>query len=118
MIRVKRAYTAVEDQDGTRYLVDRFWPRGVKRENLALADWVQNAAPSAGLCKWFGHDPALWEEFCRRYWAELESSPGTWSELLEAVRRGSITLVYGARDEEHNNAVALKLFLEKHTKGD
>ena len=113
MIQVKRAYVEAEDQDGYRYLIDRLWPRGIKRERLALTGWVNKAAPSSELCKWFDHDPERWEEFCQRYWAELEARPGTWNELLEAGRRGTITLVYSERDEEHNNAVALKLFLEK-----
>ena len=113
MFRVKRAYQPPEPEDGVRYLVDRVWPRGVTKNALAVADWVREVAPSDALRQWFGHDPAKWEEFKQRYFSELEARPATWQPLLEAGRRGAVTLVFSARDEEHNQAVALKEFLDQ-----
>lgn len=110
-IQVKRAYEEPEASDGERFLVDRVWPRGRSREALALEDWAREVAPSDGLRRWFGHDPGRWEEFRRRYGEELEGRPEAWKPLLEAARRGTITLVYGARDRDRNNAVALGAFL-------
>ena len=109
-IKVKRAYDAPDDGDGYRVLVDRIWPRGVKRETARLDAWLKEIAPSTELRKWFGHDPAKWDEFQARYRAELEAPDQhkTLEELLAHARRGAITLVYGARDTEHNNAVALR----------
>lgn len=112
-IRVKRAYEEAEASDGERFLVDRVWPRGRSRAALALEDWAREAAPSDELRRWFGHDPARWEEFRRRYDEELEQRPEAWEPLVEAARRGAITLVYGARDTDHNNAVALRSFLSE-----
>lgn len=112
LIRIKRAYDAVEASDGERFLVDRLWPRGVKKEALHLTGWTRDVSPSTELRQWFGHDPARWEEFQRRYQAELEQKPESWQPLLEAAARGDITLVYGAKDVEHNDAVALKAYLE------
>lgn len=116
MIKTKRAYEQPSSSDGARYLVDRLWPRGVKRESLEIQDWLKEAAPSNDLRKQFHHDPQRWEEFCQRYFAELDSSPEAIKPLLEAAHRGDVTLVYGARDEEHNNAAALKAYLEKRLK--
>jgi uncharacterized protein YeaO (DUF488 family) len=113
MIHLKRAYDEPASADGARYLVDRLWPRGVKKADLALADWVKEVAPSAELRQWFHHDPAKWPEFQRRYAAELQAQPGAWQRLLQAARNGDITLVFGARDTEHNDAVVLKAFLEQ-----
>jgi len=112
MIRVKRAYDPPAPEDGKRFLVDRLWPRGVKKEALKLDGWLKDVAPSDALRRWFGHDPAKWEEFQRRYFAELEAKPESWRPLLEAARAGNVTLLFSARDEAHNNAVALKAFLE------
>jgi uncharacterized protein YeaO (DUF488 family) len=95
-----------------RVLVDRLWPRGVEREALRLDNWSKGVAPSDPLRRWFGHDPALWNEFRRRYFAELDSKPEVWQPILEAARRGTVTLLYSARDPEHNNAAALKGYLE------
>lgn len=111
MIRTKRAYEPPEDDDGTRVLVDRYWPRGVSREDLALDGWLKGIAPSDELREWFDHDPERWEEFRRRYGAELEEREELLRELLEAHREGTLTLVYGARDTEHNNAAALRGYL-------
>ncbi|MEW6033561.1 MAG: DUF488 domain-containing protein [Chloroflexota bacterium] len=114
MIRVKRVYERPETDDGTRFLVDRLWPRGMKRESLKLDGWLRDVAPSATLRRWFCHDPAKWDEFQRGYFAELDSKPQTWQPVLQAAQRGNVTLLYGARDSEHNNAVVLKQYLEGH----
>ncbi len=111
-VRVKRVYDPPAPEDGRRFLVDRLWPRGVKKEALRLDAWLKELAPSDALRRWFGHDPARWEEFQRRYFAELEAKPEAWRPLLEAAREGTVTLLFSARDDEHNNAVALKAFLE------
>jgi uncharacterized protein YeaO (DUF488 family) len=106
-IRVKRAYAPPEPGDGTRILVDRLWPRGLARAEAAIDQWPKDLAPSDELRCWFGHDPARWDEFRRRYRAELADRP----EALQALRRlaaeGPVTLLFAARDEVHNNAVAL-----------
>jgi uncharacterized protein YeaO (DUF488 family) len=112
MIQLKRAYEPVSADDGARYLVDRLWPRGVKKEALPLRDWLKDVAPSTELRRWFGHDPAKWAEFQRRYVAELEDKPATWQPLLAAAQAGTLTLVYSAKDTQHNDAVVLKAFLE------
>ena len=112
MIRIKRAYEDASQDDGARFLVDRLWPRGVTKDALRIEAWLKDVAPSAELRKWFGHDPAKWDEFQRRYGAELQSRPETWQPLLDAACQGTVTLVYGAKDTEHNDAVVLKAFLE------
>jgi uncharacterized protein YeaO (DUF488 family) len=112
MIRIKRAYDPPASDDGLRFLVDRLWPRGMKKESLQLSDWLKEVAPSNGLRRWFGHDPAKWAEFCRRYDAELAANSEAWRPLLDAGREQEITLLYSAHDIAHNNAAALKLFLE------
>jgi len=113
MIKVKRAYEPAARGDGKRFLVDRLWPRGVTKDALRVQAWLKGAAPSDALRRWFGHDPAKWDEFQRRYFAELDAQPEAWQSLLKVARRGTITLLFGARDIEHNNAVALKAYLEK-----
>ena len=112
MIRIKRVYDRQEPDDGARFLVDRLWPRGMKKEELRMDGWLKEVAPSDTLRHWFGHDPARWDEFCRIYDAELESNAEAWRILLDTARKQDITLLYGAHDTEHNNAVALRLFLE------
>src|SRR5581483_7814138 len=107
-IQVKRVYEPAEPGDGARYLVERLWPRGMSKESLHLTGWIKEVAPSDGLRRWFGHDPAKWEEFVRRYRAELDEHPEAWQPLLAAARQGTITLLYSARDTAHNNAVALQ----------
>lgn len=114
MIHVKRVYAAAEPGDGARFLVDRLWPRGLKKEEVQVKSWAKAVAPSDHLRKWFGHEPARWKKFQRRYFAELDDQPQAWQPLLQAAQAGDITLVFGARDEQHNNAVALKAYLEKH----
>jgi uncharacterized protein YeaO (DUF488 family) len=113
MIALKRAYEPVQRSDGSRFLVDHLWPRGVKKAALKVQSWEKALAPSDELRKWFAHDPAKWKEFQRRYFAELNKKTEIWRPILEAAQSGDITLVYGARDTEHNNAVALKAYLEK-----
>jgi len=113
MIRVKRVYERSERGDGARFLVERLWPRGIKKESLAIEDWLKEVAPSDGLRRWFGHDPAKWEEFRRRYFAELDSRPEACAAIRAAARRRNVTLLYSARDTEHNNAVALQEYLER-----
>lgn len=114
MISLKRAYDGASDKDGRRFLVERLWPRGIKKASLPLDGWLKDVAPSTELRKWFGHDPAKWKEFRRRYRAELQQKPQFWKPLLETARKGTITLVYSSHDVEHNNAVVLKSFLESH----
>jgi uncharacterized protein YeaO (DUF488 family) len=108
---LKRAYEPPEPADGTRILVDRLWPRGVSKGDAAIAHWVKELAPSAELRTWFGHDPARFAEFERRYIAELHSNPAALAELRALARKGTVTLVYAARDEAHNDAVVLRKVL-------
>jgi len=107
-VRLKRAYEPADADDGTRILVDRLWPRGVSKARAAVDEWMKEIAPSAKLRKWFGHDPARWEEFCRRYAAEVHRQPELLERLRALARRGPVTLVYAAHDEQHNDAVALR----------
>jgi uncharacterized protein YeaO (DUF488 family) len=110
-LHIKRAYEPAAPEDGSRYLVDRLWPRGVKKEAMALTAWLKDVAPSDPLRRWFGHDPERWAEFRRRYRAEIESNPAALQPLLEALKRGPVTLVYSAHDEGQNQAVVLCEFL-------
>lgn len=113
VIRVKRVYEPPDPQDGCRVLVDRLWPRGLRKEGLKCDVWLRELAPSDTLRKWFGHDPAKWEEFQRRYAAELLAHPENLTALLDLARRGPVTLLFSARDSVHNQAVALReIFLE------
>ncbi len=109
---VKRVYEPASSQDGKRFLVERLWPRGMKKEDLRAAGWLRDVAPSDGLRKWFQHDPAKWGEFEKRYFAELKERRDALEPLLDASREGNVTLLFSARDEEHNNAVALREILE------
>ena len=110
-IRIKRAYEPPADDDGVRILIDRLWPRGVKKENLALDQWTKELSPSTELRQWFGHDTAHWQEFRQRYAAELRQHADLLDPLRALARKGPITLVYSAHDEAHNNAVAMREFL-------
>lgn len=112
MILLKRAYDRAMRTDGRRFLVERLWPRGVRKSTLPLDGWLKDVAPSTELRKWFSHDPAKWNQFRRRYRVELGTRAQIWKPLLEAARQGTITLVYSSHDAEHNNAVVLKEFLE------
>lgn len=113
MIQLKRAYEPADKGDGIRYLVERLWPRGVKKTDMPLTDWLKEVAPSTELRKWFGHDPAKWPEFQRRYFAELDRNADVWAPILDRALRGRVTLVYSSHDAEHNNAVALKQYLDQ-----
>jgi uncharacterized protein YeaO (DUF488 family) len=113
-IQLKRVYEASSSADGMRFLVERLWPRGIKKSSLKIQAWLKDVAPSVSLRKWFNHDPARWKEFRRRYFAELMENPGSWLPILEAARCGTVTLIYSSHDPEHNNAIALKEFLEQH----
>ncbi len=114
MVRVKRIYESptASSGDGKRVLIDRLWPRGLRKDEVVVDEWMKEIAPSSQLRKWFGHDPAKWEEFKRRYRQELEEK----KEFLEALRKeakhGTVTILYSAKDTEHNNAVALKELVE------
>ena len=110
-VKLKRAYEAATADDGTRILIDRLRPRGVKKADAAIDQWVKDIAPSTALRKWFGHDPVRWVEFRRRYAAEVHEHPDQLSRLRVLARQGSITLVFAAHDEVHNDAVALRNFL-------
>ncbi len=112
MIRLKRVYDPPARTDGKRFLVDRLWPRGMKKEALPLDGWLTEVAPSAAPRRWYAHDTAKWTEFRRRYFAELDRQPEAWQPILDAARRGNVTLLYSARDMEHNSAVALKAYLD------
>ncbi len=111
MIEIQRVYDG-DLARGTRFLIDRVWPRGIKKEDLGLEAWLKDVAPSDRLRKWFGHDPAKWEEFRHAYFKELDANAAAWQPILEAARRGRVVLLYGARDREHNQAVALKQYLD------
>jgi uncharacterized protein YeaO (DUF488 family) len=110
---LKRAYEPPTSDDGVRFLVERLWPRGVKKTQLKLDGWLKDVAPSPALRKRFGHDPKKWPEFRRRYFSELEAHKQSLEPLLEAARRGRVTLVFSSHDTEHNNAVALRGYLER-----
>jgi uncharacterized protein YeaO (DUF488 family) len=110
-ILLKRAYEPAAKSDGKRVLVERLWPRGIKKEALKLDAWMKDVAPSTPLRKWFNHEPKKWNEFRKRYFAELSANPESWRALLEKAP-GPLTLVYSSHDQEHNNAVALRKFLE------
>lgn len=112
MIKVKRVYDPPATDDGARFLVDRLWPRGIAKDALPQDGWLREVAPSDELRRWFGHDPSRWEGFLERYFAELDARPDTWRVLVEAARQGDVTLLYAAKDPLHNNAVALKRYLE------
>lgn len=112
-IRLKRAYEPAEPGDGPRYLVERLWPRGVRKADLPLDAWLKEVSPSPALRTWFGHDPAKWEEFKRRYAAELRANEAALAPLRAAAGRETLTLVYAARDTERNSAVLLKEYLER-----
>ena len=107
MLRLKRVYEPPDSSDGRRILVDRLWPRGLSREKAAVDEWMKEIAPSAELRRWFGHDPEKWPEFQRRYRRELRARDDLVREIAKLAARGRVTLVYGARDEEHNDAVVL-----------
>ncbi len=110
-VKLKRAYEPAAADDGTRILIDRLWPRGVKKADAAIDQWIKDIAPSTALRKWFGHDPDRWAEFRRRYAVEVRRHPEYLSRLRALARQGPITLIFSAQDEVHNDAVALRNFL-------
>jgi uncharacterized protein YeaO (DUF488 family) len=107
-IRIKRAYEPSSSHDGTRILVDRLWPRGLKKSDAHIAQWMKEIAPSGELREWFGHDPARWEEFRSRYKTELRTKRDLLAELQDVAKKGPLTLIYSAHDEAHNQAVVLR----------
>jgi uncharacterized protein YeaO (DUF488 family) len=111
-IKVKRVYDLPTKEDGSRILVDRIWPRGLKKEDLKLDDWIKEVAPSTELRKWFAHQPEKWEEFKKKYFVELKKKRNLCEELL-TKRENNITLLYSAKDKRHNQAIALREFLGK-----
>ena len=113
MIQTKRVYEPPARGDGTRFLVERLWPRGMKKEELDAQAWLKDAAPSTELRQWFAHDPNKWREVKRKYFAELSKEPQAWEPILQAARKGNVTLLYSAHDTAHNNAVALKEYFDK-----
>ena len=117
MIRVKRTYEPPERGDGRRILVERLWPRGMKKAALAADAWMKVVAPSTELRKWFGHRVERWEEFRARYRKELDANPGAWEPILEAARRGTVTLLYSAHDTLHNGALVLCEYLTARASG-
>jgi uncharacterized protein YeaO (DUF488 family) len=112
-ILLKRAYERPAPEDGRRFLVERLWPRGVRKADLRLDGWLKEVAPSPELRRWFGHDPRKWPEFKRRYFGELRATEDALAALRDASRRGPVTLVYGARDTKHNAAVVLREYLAR-----
>jgi uncharacterized protein YeaO (DUF488 family) len=112
MIQLKRVYEKPEAHDGIRFLIERLWPRGVRKADLVTDGWQKEAGPSDQLRKWFSHDPEKWAEFQHRYFAELDTRPEAWEPILKAAERGTVTLLYSSHDTEHNNAVALERYLE------
>jgi uncharacterized protein YeaO (DUF488 family) len=114
MIKIKRAYEPVEKSDGVRILVDRLWPRGKSKHELAIDEWLKEVSPSTELRKWFSHKPDRWHEFLDKYFEELDKLEDICAQLRTNAKRQSVTLVYAAKDSKHNNAVALKQYLERH----
>ncbi|MDX9800464.1 MAG: DUF488 domain-containing protein [Spirochaetia bacterium] len=115
MIQIKRVYDPPAQIDGKRILVERLWPRGMRKDALRLDDWLKDTAPSTELRKWFSHDPVKWAEFKQRYQAELDKHPEAWQPILEAAKTGNVTLLFSSHDTEHNNAAALKIYLERRS---
>ncbi len=116
MIQIKRVYDPPAKTDGARLLVERLWPRGLKKETAKLDGWNREVAPSTTLRKWFSHDPDKWPEFQRRYRAELDSHAEAWQPILDAAGKRDVTLLFSSHDAEHNNVVALKSYLEERLK--
>ncbi len=113
MIQLKRVYDNPSKHDDQRLLVERLWPRGLKKTDARLDGWLKDIAPSPELRVWFGHDPTKWNVFCRRYFTELDAKPEIWEPLIRSAKHQRITLIFSSHDLEHNNAVALKQYLEQ-----
>ena len=116
MVKLKRAYESASPADGVRLLVERLWPRGLSKDRLKLDGWIREVGPTTELRQWFGHDPAKWSQFRARYFRELDSRPESWQPIAASMKRGTVTLVYSSHDEEHNNAVALREYLQSKTR--
>ncbi len=115
-VNLKRVYDPAAPADGTRLLIDRLWPRGLSKADAAVDRWLKEIAPGTELRRWFGHDPERWQEFRRRYTDELRENATALEELRALARKGTVTLLYGARDEEHNDAVVLRdVLLDRET---
>ncbi len=114
MLKIKRVYEDPKRGDGVRFLVERLWPRGFKKEELKMKAWLKDVAPSQELRKWYSHDVTKWTEFQKRYRKELQNHPEAWQPILEAAKAGNVSLLYSAKDTEHNSALVLKEFLEEH----
>jgi len=112
MVKMKRIYESASPKDGKRILVDRLWPRGIKKEEAKIDEWLKDIAPSDELRKWYSHDPSKWQEFKKRYEKELKDKSLMLNRIRNEAKTGTITLLYAAKDEEHNNAVVLKEILE------
>jgi uncharacterized protein YeaO (DUF488 family) len=115
-LRLKRAYVPAEPEDGLRILIDRLWPRGVSKAKAALDEWMKEIAPSTGLRQWFGHDPDRWPEFQRRYKGELRQHAEELDRIRALAKKQTVTLIYSAHDEDHNDAVVLKDVLLQKTR--
>jgi uncharacterized protein YeaO (DUF488 family) len=113
MIVLKRPYDTVSSSDGTRFLVERLWPRGISKAKLRAHAWLKEVGPSTELRQWFSHDPKKWRAFRQRYFRELDARPQAWKPIVSAARRGRVTLIYSSHDAQHNNAVALQQYLQK-----
>lgn len=114
MIQIKRVYEPYDKSDGVRFFIDKLYPRGIKKENLHFDQWLKDIAPSNQLRHWFNHDPDKWEEFKQKYWVELKEHKNTLDSILLSSKEKNVTLLYSAHDSEHNNAVALKEYLERY----
>lgn len=115
-IQIKRVYEDVSDDDGYRVLIDRLWPRGLSKDKAQIDVWLREIAPSTELRQWYQHDPEKWDEFKKRYFHELDSQPDVVQQLADLVKKQRVTLVYSSKNEDINNAVALKAYLHKHQK--
>jgi uncharacterized protein YeaO (DUF488 family) len=116
MIKLKRVYESAGSGDGARFLVERLWPRGIKKSALQIDAWLKDVAPSTNLRQWFAHDPRKWSDFRERYFRELRDNPEAIEPIITAATPGTVTLLYSSHDTEHNNAVALKDYIEDHLK--
>jgi uncharacterized protein YeaO (DUF488 family) len=112
MLKIKRVYESPKRDDGIRFLVERLWPRGIKKEELKMKAWLKDVSPSPDLRKWYSHDVTKWDEFQKSYRKELKSNADAWKPILDAAKHGNVTLLYSARDVEHNSALVLKEFLQ------
>jgi uncharacterized protein YeaO (DUF488 family) len=113
MVKLKRVYDPVSAADGVRLLAERLWPRGVSKATLKLDGWIREAAPTTALRRWFGHDPAKWLRFRTRYFRELSARPDSWKPIAALAKRRTVTLLFSSHDEDHNNAVALREYLQR-----